>query len=167
MILSSIIYLTLFGAFCTAALISIFMPRWPSTLFGLAALVTARLSGFTSLTAGDLIFWAAATAVVVCLRLALPTTVSRSKAGLPFISGGALTATFVGMLFNTQAAIIIAAVAGALLGAVAFSNTAKGAPMDFPSRKFFNYTAAKGFPVIVTLAMVALALLNIITFFHA
>lgn len=167
MILSSIIYLTLFGAFGTVSLISIFMPRWPSTLFGFAALVSVRLSGFTSLTTGDLVFWAVATSVVVCLRLALPITVARSKAGLPFISGGALTATFVGMLFNTQAAIILSAVAGAVLGAIAFSNTSKGAPMEFPSRKFFNYTAAKGFPVIVTVAMVALALLNIITFFHA
>ncbi|MDE6396676.1 MAG: hypothetical protein K2K84_05345, partial [Muribaculaceae bacterium] len=61
-----------------------------------------------------------------------------------------------------KASLIGGACLGAFLGALAFSRTAAGRPMHFPSSKFFNYLGAKGIPPVVTLSMVGLTLAALI-----
>lgn len=161
----SIVSLILFGALAFLAIVTVYIPRFPSAVAGYGAFAAAWLSDITAIEVKSLIFWGIATCIATAIRVMLPRTIARSRAGVAYISGGTMTAVFVGMLFNTNAGVILAALCGAVLGAIAFSNTEKGRPMEFPSRKFFNYTAAKGLPVVVSLSMVAISLLHIISYF--
>lgn len=64
----------------------------------------------------------------------------------------------VGLTFATSATIIIGSAIGALLGALAFAKTNSGKSLNFPSRQFFNYLAAKGLPIIVTASIIGVTI---------
>lgn len=162
----TLISLIIFGGLAMLALVATFLPKWPSSVIGYGAMVAVWLSGASGLEVKSLIFWGIAVAIVVGIRLMLPRNISLSARGVPFISGACITAAAVGMILNTAAGIILGALAGAVLGAIAFSNTHSGRAMNFPSRQFFNYTAAKGLPVAVTVSMVAISLLHLIFYFN-
>lgn len=164
--INTAVFLFLSGAFAIMAIVMLFTPRRPAVLAGYGMLLSAWLSGITAVDIKTLIFWAIATILTLGLNMILPRNIAKSRSGVPFICGGTITATCVGMLFNTTAGVILGAMAGAILGAIAFSNTEKGRPMEFPSQKFFNYTAAKGLPAVVTTSMVAISMLYIISYFH-
>ena len=161
-----LISLILFGGLAMLALVATFLPKWPSSVIGYGAMSAVWLSGASGLGVKDLVFWAIAVAIVIGIRVMLPRNISLSTKGVPFISGACITAAAVGMILNSAAGVIIGALVGAVLGAIAFSNTHAGRAMNFPSRQFFNYTAAKGLPVAVPVSMVASSRLPLVFSFN-
>lgn len=146
---------------CILLIVSALAVTFASTVSGaalafLALCSTAMLPG-VEFPLTTYIFWGAATAIVVALYFMLPRSVAASRRGLPYISGASLAGAAIGMAIGGHAAIIIGAVAGALLGGVAYGRTPAGKTLDFPSSKFFNYLCAKGLPVAIAVSMSALA----------
>lgn len=109
------------------------------------------------------VFWGIAAAIAVAIGLMLPRAVAVSRRGLPFMTTGALAGAFVGLLFPySGAGMILGAVIGTAFGLILYSRTSAGAILGFPSKKFFNYACAKGFPAVVTTCICALSLLQIV-----
>lgn len=153
-----ITYLTLACMCCGVAIVGSFMPRRATSLVAYCAMIFATMSGAASFGVYTYIFWGIAVLITIGINYMLPREVACSRAGLPFIAGGSLTGTAVGMATATSAGIISGAALGAFFGALAFANTPGGRAMTFPSAKFFNYLAAKGLPVIVTLSLAGIIL---------
>jgi uncharacterized protein YqgC (DUF456 family) len=147
-------------AISTAA---IFVPRTQGALIAFAAMIVCNCSHAVTFATETFLFWGVATAISVALDFMLPPTVSKSRAGVPFISGGALVGMVVGMLTNSMAGIIVCSAIGSFLGAMAYANSQAGYAMQFPSSKFFNYLAAKGLPSIVAMSMVGAVFIQIIS----
>lgn len=123
----------------------------------------AVLMSVTEVTIPTIIFWGIAAAIAVAIGLMLPRVVADSRQGLPFMMTGALAGAFVGMLFPySNAGMILGAVLGTAFGLIIYSRTSSGAILGFPSKKFFNYACAKGFPAVVTACICALAVLQIV-----
>lgn len=112
-------------------------------------------------TTGTILFWLIAGMIATGINALLPKPVADSSVGVGYIAGGALAGMFVGIVMS-QAAMIIGAVAGAFIGAFAFSRTPSGMQIRFPFSKFFNYTCAKGLPAIVTVCICGITIMNII-----
>lgn len=152
----NIAWLVVSGLLLALTVVLTFMPRRAAAVSGYLAMAAAALSGAVAYEASTYIFWAVATLISVAINYMLPGEVARSRAGVPYISGGALAGTAVGMAIGTVAGVIVGSALGAFLGALAYGSTVAGRPMSFPSAKFFNYLAAKGLPVIVALSMVGI-----------
>ena len=150
------------GVMLTAAVVMAFIPQSWSAPLAWLGLLLARLSGHLMLSTGQVIFWAVAAAIVLGINYLLPVAVVKSRRGVPYIAGGALVGAFVGMIAS-GAMLIVGSVVGATFGALAYKRTPAGADLEFPSRRFFNYLAAKGLPAVVTLCIVGIALGLIVT----
>lgn len=143
--------------------VAVFIPRFPAVLAGYATMLLCNFGGVAYFSGETLIFWGVATLIVLGITYLLPRQVSASRVGVPFIAGGALVGVVVGMMANSMAGIIVGGLAGALFGGIAFANTATARQlMSFPSKKFFNYLAAKGLPAVVALAMAAACLIQLV-----
>ena len=155
--------LMVIGAILLAiATVAAFFPRFHSVVIAFAGMLILRWAGAVVFPSSTLIFWGAAALLVVVNHYMLPTPIRNTGSGLGYMAGGALAGLAFGMTLYEQASIVGGAVLGALLGAIAFSRTAAGRPMNFPSSKFFNYLGAKGMPVVVTLSIVGLSLASLI-----
>lgn len=106
---------------------------------------------------GIMTFWGIATLIALVINYMLPFQVATSRVGMPYIAGGALCGTLVGLIVSSQAALICGAAVGALCGAVAYSRTPRGRQLDFPSTPFFNYLLAKGLPLVVVMSTAGIA----------
>lgn len=115
-------------------------------------------------TATPLIFWGVATVIVLVIQYLLPRNISTSRRGVGYIAGAALAGTFVGMAISHEW-MIVGAVAGAILGGIAYSRTPAGNVMEFPSSKFLNYLCAKGLPAVVTMCIIGTSVLWLIAAF--
>ena len=127
--------------------------------------VAAAYAGFLGIglsvvhpTATPLIFWGVSAAIVIALQYLLPVNISSSRRGVGYIAGATLAGTFVGLAISHEW-MIVGAIAGAILGGIAYSRTPAGAVMEFPSSKFLNYLCAKGLPAVVTICIVGTAIL--------
>ena len=58
-----------------------------------------------------------------------------------------------------DAAMIVGAVVGAVAGGIFFARTPKGAALHFPSKRFLQYLCAKGFPTVVSVSLLGMALM--------
>lgn len=146
-------------AVALAAIVTAFIPwRW-SVVLGAAALVIEffALNGMMETTA--LIFWLIAALMVAGLSFMLPRAVSASRQGVGYVAGGTLAGIAVGYLIAPWW-MVLGAIIGTVLGAVAYSMTPAGRHLEFPSGRFVQYLCAKGFPAVVTLAMGALSIIN-------
>lgn len=106
----------------------------------------------------SLIFWGIVTGIVLVIEYLLPKHVATSTRGVGYMAGAALAGTFVGLAISHEW-MIVGAVAGVLLGGIAYSRTPAGSVMEFPSSKFLNYLCAKGLPAVVTTCIVGTAIL--------
>lgn len=140
-----------------AGIILTFMSNRWAVLAAYAGLLGIGLS-VVHPTATPLIFWGVATVIVILLQYLLPPNISTSRRGVGYIAGAALAGTFVGLAISHEW-MIIGAVAGAILGGIAYSRTPAGAVMEFPSSKFLNYLCAKGLPAVVTVCIAGTAIL--------
>lgn len=135
------------------SLVMMFVPRTPACIVAYMALWAAKLSSYTPFTTGTMLFWGAAVAIVLINRFLLPSQVRNSSRGLGYIAGGAIAGMALGLTLYTAASIIIGAVVGAFLGSIAYSRTAAGQVLQFPTSKFFNYLGAKGIPAVIAASL--------------
>lgn len=110
-------------------------------------------------------FWGIAALIALGINYMLPFAVATSRQGMPYIAGGGLCGTMVGLVAASQAAVICGAALGAVLGGLAYSRTPRGRILDFPSTRFFNYLVAKGLPLTVTLSCAGITGMAIYQFF--
>ena len=108
-------------------------------------------------------FWGAAAAIATAINYMLPAAVTDSRTGQGYIAGAALAGLFVGMVMNFKSAMIVGAIAGALIGALAFSRTRSGATIAHPFRKFINYVCAKGMSAVITAVIAGITISYIIS----
>ncbi len=148
-----------------ASIILTFMSNTFAVLAAFAGLAGIGLTAVHA-TSTPLIFWGIATVIVLILQYLLPKNISTSRRGVGYIAGAALAGTFVGLAISHEW-MIIGAVAGAILGGIAYSRTPAGSVMEFPSSKFLNYLCAKGLPAVVTMSIVGTALLWLIAAFSS
>lgn len=140
-----------------AATLSYF-PRRGECVVAFFALAIASLSPYSAITGSTLAFWGIATALVLGINALLPRHIAEARNGIPYIATASFAAMMVGLTFATSATIIIGSAIGALLGALAFAKTNSGKSLNFPSRQFFNYLAAKGLPIIVTASIIGVTI---------
>lgn len=154
---------------CSAMLAGIsvamlFFPRMPSTVVAYLAMWAARFSGYAPFNNASLIFWGIATAIIVANHFMLPRYIRNTGVGLPYMAGGAVVGMVIGLTLNSSAAIIVGSMVGVILGGIAYARTHRGAALDFPSARFFNYLGAKGLPAVVASVMVGLVLAGLIIY---
>lgn len=125
---------------------------------GLALLLLTSAHVPTLSTVG---FWAAAAAIATAINYMLPASVVDSRIGQGYIAGAALAGMFVGMIIN-HSAMIVGAIAGAFIGALAFSRMPAGKEILNPFSKFINYVCAKGMSAIIAVCTIGIALNNIL-----
>lgn len=135
------------------SLVMMFVPRTPACVVGYMAMWAAQLSGYMTFTTGTLIFWGVAVLIVVINRFLLPAFVRNSRVGVGFIAGGAIAGMAVGLTMYRPATLIGGSILGAVLGAIAYARTGRGAALQFPTTKFFNYLGAKGIPAVIAASM--------------
>ena len=144
------------------SIIMMFIPRTPACIVAYMALWAAKLSGYTPFTVGTMIFWGVAVVIVFVNRCLLPAYIRNSTRGLGYIGGGALVGMALGLTLYTAATVIIGAVIGSFLGAIAYTRTSRGAALEFPTSKFFNYLGAKGIPAVIAASMCGLVFAGLI-----
>ncbi len=160
----------LFIIICLLLIISAIAICFVSGTFGSAvaflSLCAVGLVPGIHLTPGTYIFWGVAMVIVVALNFILPEAVARSRTGVPYICVGALAGALLGVAASSQTAIILGSVAGAAVGGIAYGMTPRGKMLDFPSSRFINYLCAKGFPVVITACICGLAAACLLTVYR-
>lgn len=118
-----------------------------------------------------LIGWLCMTLVVMMTSYLQPEAIRRQIKGMPFIIGGGLVGLALGLLgFSVASSIsmrysvmILAVIAGIILGFILYTLTPDGSPIKPGSSNFFKYLMAKGFPTAITLMQLGVALVLVIT----
>jgi len=106
------------------AIITSFMDRLPSPAMAFVGMLSAWAFGWGMFLGGTLWFWGVAMAIASGIKLLSelpPIHALRS-----YVTGGTLVGSVLGALSGTMAALIIAGVAGAVLGFMAFRRTPQG-----------------------------------------
>lgn len=136
------------------AIVACFVPRVSASLIAYGALICSHFAHVAYATDSVLLYWGIVTAIVVGLRFIQKPGLSCTRAGIGYISCGAIVGAVLGFVIRPAAAlIIIGAFAGAFLGSVAYVRTPSGRRESEISNGFVNYTAAKGLPIVVAVSM--------------
>lgn len=150
---------------CLSLLLTV-RPYIPSPIPAYVAMWTLRWAGAVIMPQSLLIGWGAVTAVMVLIEYMQPPAISKATNGTVYMSVGALTCTPVAVSAMPASAtlvwIVAGAIGGALAGAVVYGRTRAAAPLQFPSRRFWNYTVAKIFPTAITYTLLGLIAFSII-----
>lgn len=152
---------------CFLAAVSVvmmFVPRLPACIVAYLALWADQLSGYVIFSNATLIFWGVAVVLVVANNYLLPRHIRYSRRGLGYIAAGALVGMALGLIIHRPASVIGGSVLGALIAAIAYARTSRGAVLEFPTMKFFNYLGAKGIPAVMCASMVGLILSGFILY---
>lgn len=143
-------------------LVVLFWQRFPAGVLTFCALVLSVAAGAVRMPVLNVALWGVTAAVLVALYYMLPRNIARSRVGVPFIAEGAIAGALVGLLLNSMTGVIICSAVGALLGAVVYARTPRGQALGFPSRKFFNYFAAKAFGAVTVCSLATLLINNLL-----
>lgn len=139
------------------AIAMVFRPLFPGSLLAYAGLWAFHLSGYFPVTMHELMFWGVATVLVICADRLLPRGNTLSMSGRGYVGVGTMAGMIVGMLM-ASAGIILGAVIGTFLGAMAYSRTPQGRGLEFPSAIFVRFLCSRGLPAVITLSQVGLIL---------
>lgn len=145
-----------------ASVVLAYMSRWPAAVLAYAALVAAECGGILQMGAGDMIFWGAATVVVLAILYLLPGEIRGATIGMPYFATGALAGAFVGLCTNTVAGVVAASFAAVCLSSLIAGRARQCAILGFPSRRYFNYLCAKGLPLVVIFSMIGILCLSLL-----
>ena len=130
-----------------------FIPQFPAVVAGWLALLCAHLGGFPFINSKVLIFWGAASIIVILQ----PKVLTSTRSGQGYVVGGATVGAILGLLAaNVTASIIAGSIIGAVLGAVAYMRTPKSPRLKLTSPLFVQYLCAKGLPAVVSCSMAAI-----------
>lgn len=136
------------------AIAGIFIPRFPAVVTGLLGLLCMHFAGAPFCDSKTIIFWSAASTIVLMLGILQPKALTAMRQGHSYIAAGAFIGALLGFIAaNVVAAIIFGSALGAFLGAVAYNRTPKGPHIPFSSRQFIQYLCAKGLPAVVSCSM--------------
>lgn len=146
---------------CVAGLLLSLWRKAPAALLSYAGLVTAWFAGAgrgLELSSESLIFWGVATLIVLGLQVLNASEAHYSRASVLYCVCGAIVGGVLGIAIKpTPAAIILGAVAGAFLGAVAFTRTPQGIILREGRKSFVDYLCAIGLPAVVTSSLSCVA----------
>lgn len=106
------------------AIVTSFMDRLPSPAIAFAGMLAAWGFGWGLFMSGTLWFWGVAMAIAGGIKLL--SELPPIHALRYYVTGGTLVGSVLGALSGTMAALIIAGVAGAVLGFMAFRRTPQG-----------------------------------------
>lgn len=136
-------------------------PHVPSPIPSYAGIWLLQWSGMADFPAAALSYWGIMTAIVVAVGCMLPPALVKATQGLPHITVTSFAGMSLGLTFG-YAPMIIGAALGAVAGTVFFARTPKGAGLQFPSSRFLQYLCAKGFPVVVSVSLIGIAVLVVL-----
>lgn len=157
-------YLVFASMLMAIAVVGLFIPRVPAAVAAYATMLLLYAGGLAPFGTDTLVSWGICTALAVMLQYLLPPQVTQARTVNAYVCAGALVGAMLGILLNSEAAIILASLAGAFLGLFAYARTAAGRrAMTFPSRRFFNLLLAKALPAVVTLTVAALCFTALLT----
>lgn len=119
--------------------------------------------------------WLCMTLVVIFTTFLQPAVVRAQTKGWGYIAGGALAGMAVGLLGSTfshsvsvlYGIMILATVAGIILGFLLYTRTPDGSPVAPGSGNFFRYLLAKGFPTAITVMQAGVAVVLAIAVYGA
>lgn len=141
-----------------ASLISIMRQPHLSALSAYSALVALHFSTRICLPVSTFAFWGIASLIAFAIVRLLPKgEPGGSRQGNFYLAAGALAGLLVGMSVDARV-MILCAIIGTLFGELAYSRTPKGCWIKFPSSDFIHYFCAKGMNIIVTVAMMGIAI---------
>ena len=151
----SLILMTI-GIICfAAALWLVFSREVLAPAASLLGLTAVYFSHMLPLAPNMVITWLAITVIVMGVCFMQPAAVMSQRRGVGYMLGGALTGMFIGLiavqtadsLTAQYAAMIVGVLAGTFFGFFLFTRTPQGKAVNMASGHFFNYLAAKGFPL--------------------
>lgn len=145
--------------FFLSAILFCFMPRGWSAILAFAGMLCCKFGADAMIDSSQLWFWGAAAVIVLAIGALLPVPVVTSRRGVAYVCVAVIAGLLVGLAISPNAMILGGAV-GAFIGAFAYSHTPAGAKLVFPSRQFVNYLCAKALPPLISLSIVATALVS-------
>ena len=116
-------------------------------------------SGYASVSAKGLMFWAIATIIVCGIGFARRSALAISQRERSFIVGGALVGMAVGLTTGHSAIIVYSAI-GAIVGGIAFRQTPQGRQAELETWRAIVET---GLPAVVAMSMIGVSLEGILS----
>lgn len=112
------------------------------------------------LTTSLLVSWLCITLVVMLIIVMQPAEIRQQSRGVFYMAVGALAGMMLGLAFvnlmstmqMAYALMVLGTAVGIFLGLLVFAGTPRGTNIRTGSGYFFKYLAAKGFPILVTMA---------------
>lgn len=126
-----------------------------ATAVAYASLTIAALISPAKIEMMPITIWGIAVVMVIAIDRLLPVDVAKSRRGLGYLVGGALAGMFIGLVIP---AVVICTAAGTILGGIAYAKTPEGKSLEFPSSKFLSYLCTKGFPVVIAICIIGVAI---------
>ena len=134
-------------------------PYMPPAILAYAALWVLKASGEITASGDLMMSWGIAVIILIIIDYAQSQAISKATNGTLFFTIGALAGASVGLTTMTQLGVVAGAFIGVILGGLAYSRSADGRLLGFPSVRFFQYLCAKGFPTAVSVSIIAVAAL--------
>lgn len=139
------------------ALVLVIRPWWVAAVPAYAGLWSLHLSTATTFPRWVFIFYGVATLMVMGIRYLSPKGEPDGKlTGNLYLGLGALMGCLLGMLVEARF-MVLGTILGTVMGQIAFTRTPGGRWLRFPKSNFIQYLCAKGLGIIVTVAMLGLA----------
>lgn len=154
-----IVFLVLGFACMAAALVLLVKPWWVAAVPAFAGMLLLHLSTAIFVKREALIFWGAAATVVVMIRYLAPGGGDNGGGGITgnlYVAGGAVVGALLGIVTN-PAVIVLGAIAGAVLGALAFSRTPRGRWRKLRGPALIQWFCARCLPAIVAVAIMGIS----------
>lgn len=141
----------------SVAVVFAYRPMIPAVVPALAGLFLMRLSKTVHIENNTFLFWCVAAMIIILINSMTSHKEKTAVVGSGYIVTGAMVGMFVGLLASTSG-MIIGAVGGALLGAMAFSRTPAGHSIPVASKRFLHNLYAVGMQAVVTMCIIGLVI---------
>ncbi len=160
--------LLILGIICFAgALWLLFALEVLAPAASLLGLVAVYFSHMLPLAPNMVVTWLALTVIVMGVSYLQPRAIMAQNRGMGYMLGGAIAGMAIGLisvstsgsLTAQYACMIVGVLAGIFFGFFLFSRTPQGQAVSLSSGNFFNYLAAKGFPLALTVIQPGIALM--------
>lgn len=133
-------------------------PHVPSALASYAGIWILEYSGKLDFPTVMLSYWGIMVAFVITVSLMQPQALVKATQGMAHTTTASLAGMFLGLTLG-YSEMIIGAALGAVAGMFLFSRTPKGAALDIRTARFWQYLCAKGFPIVISVALSGIALM--------
>ena len=161
------IFLVVLGAILLVlALVMVFKPWYVAALPAYVGICCLHWSTLATFPTWVFIFYGAATLMVMGIRYLSPKGEPDGKTtGNLYLGLGALMGCLLGMMLEARF-MVLGTIIGTAMGQLAFSRTPGGKWLRFPKSNFIQYLCAKGLGIVVSVAMIGLAVEGVIYFLN-